>query len=95
MLAVACEPSVEGVQATPRACSRVVECHGLHAAAGLSRFGVRATVAASAIAPTYATDTDPESAKEMLAERGARFARSGAFNTILRTVLGILGGRRR
>jgi hypothetical protein len=98
-----------------------------------------AVVAASAIAPTYATDTDPESAKEMLAARlaraaedaeelmegvadpespderrmrptrapekgvdwadvaqeGARFARSGAFNTILRTVLGILGGRRR
>jgi DNA helicase HerA-like ATPase len=30
-----------------------------------------------------------------VAQEGARFARSGAFNTILRTVLGILGGRRR
>ena len=95
-------------------------------------------VAASAIVPEYATDTDPESAKEMLAARmartveearepmqgiedpgtggrmrstrppekgvdwgkvaveGSRVMRSGAFNTILRTVLGILaGGRRR
>ncbi len=94
--------------------------------------------AASAIVPTYATDTDPESAKEMLAGRmkevaeaaddpmqdvadpetpaerkmrptrapekgvdwsdvaqeGARFARSGTFNTILRSVLGILGKKR-
>jgi DNA helicase HerA-like ATPase len=98
-----------------------------------------ATVAASPIAATYAADTDPESAKELLAARmeraadearepmegvgdpesaserrmrptrapekgvdwgdvaqeGARFARSGAFNTILRAVMGILGGRRR
>jgi hypothetical protein len=90
--------------------------------------------AASAIAPAYAADTDPESAKEMLAARmakaeadatpdmegveappsssggrmrstrppekgvdwgdvaqeGARFARSGTFNTILRSILGIL-----
>jgi hypothetical protein len=93
-----------------------------------------ATVGASAIAAAYASDTDPESAKEMLAERlaraaepmdevvdpgasdadrmrptrapekgvdwtevaqeGARFARSGTFNTILRSVLGILGRRR-
>ena len=95
-------------------------------------------VAASPIAATYATDTDPESAKEMLAARmkqaeaaaeepmdgvrdpespeerrmrptrapergvdwrdvaqeGARFARSGTFNTILRSILGILGRRR-
>ena len=95
--------------------------------------------AASPIAARYATDTDPESAKELLAARmrqaeadakepmegvqdpespderrmrptrapekgvdwgdvaqeGARFARSGAFNTILRAVMGILGGRRR
>src|SRR5687768_13429138 len=93
---------------------------------------------ASAIAPTYAADTDPESAREMLVARmerateearepmegvedpgdgdgmrstrppekgldwgkvaveGSRVMRSGAFNTILRTVLGILtGGRRR
>jgi DNA helicase HerA-like ATPase len=91
---------------------------------------------ASAIAPAYATDTDPESAKEMIAARmakaeadareemegvedpaassgrmrstrppekgvdwgdvateGARFARSGTFNTILRSILGILRGR--
>ena len=99
-----------------------------------------AVVTASQIAPTYATDTDPDSAKELLAarlkkatdeavepmdgvtdpespaerkmrptsapekgvdwrdvaEEGARFARSGTFNTILRSVLGILtGGRRR
>ncbi|MGQ0608228.1 MAG: helicase HerA-like domain-containing protein [Chloroflexota bacterium] len=99
-----------------------------------------AVVTDSQIAPTYATDTDPESAKELLAarmkkatdeavepmegvtdpespaerkmrptrapekgvdwrdvaEEGARFARSGTFNTILRSVLGILtGGRRR
>ncbi|MGH2385325.1 MAG: helicase HerA-like domain-containing protein [Candidatus Limnocylindria bacterium] len=99
-----------------------------------------AVVTASQIAPTYATDTDPESAKELLAarmkkatddavepmegvtdpespaertmrptsapergvdwrdvaEEGARFARSGTFNTILRSVLGVLtGGRRR
>jgi DNA helicase HerA-like ATPase len=97
-----------------------------------------ATVAASPIAAGYATDTDPESAKEMLAARleraaeeasepmegvedpespgerrmrptrapekgvdwgdvaqeGARFARSGAFNTILRSVLGVLTKRR-
>ena len=98
-----------------------------------------AVAAASPIAAGYATDTDPESAKELLAARmaqaaeaeptsrwrasripsrpterrmrptqapekgvdwgdvaqeGARFARSGAFNTILRAVLGILGGRR-
>jgi hypothetical protein len=95
--------------------------------------------AASSIAARYAADTDPESAKELLAARmkqaeadarepmegvqdpespderrmrptrapekgldwgdvaqeGARFARSGAFNTILRAVMGILGGRRR
>jgi DNA helicase HerA-like ATPase len=95
--------------------------------------------ATSAIAATYATDTDPESAKELLAARmakaeadaaepmegvedpetaaerrmrptrapergvdwgkvateGSRVMRSGTFNTILRTVLGILGGRRR
>ncbi|HEX7196850.1 MAG TPA: helicase HerA-like domain-containing protein [Candidatus Limnocylindria bacterium] len=95
---------------------------------------------ASAIAPTYAADTDPESAKELLAARmkqatddagepmegvedpesaddrrmrptsapekgvdwskvaveGSRVMRSGAFNTILRAVFGILtGGRRR
>ncbi len=97
-----------------------------------------AVVAASKIAPTYATDTDPESAKELLAARlsnaaddaekmegvedpespderrmrptrapergvdwgkvateGSRVVRSGAFNTILRAVFGILGGRRR
>ncbi|HEX7068361.1 MAG TPA: helicase HerA-like domain-containing protein [Candidatus Limnocylindria bacterium] len=97
-----------------------------------------AVVAASAIAPTYAADTDPESARELLAVRmkqveedarepmegvedpespderrmrptrapergvdwtdvaqeGARFVRSGTFNTILRSVLGILGKRR-
>ena len=96
-------------------------------------------VSASEIAPRYAVDTDPESAKELLAARleratrdendplqdvadpetpgerrmrptrapekgidwtdvaqeGARFARSGTFNTILRSVLGVLGGRRR
>ncbi len=97
-------------------------------------------VSASKIAPEYAVDTDPESAREMLAARmaraseearepmegvsdpespgerrmrptrppekgtdwgkvateGSRVMRSGAFNTILRTVLGILtGGRRR
>jgi uncharacterized protein len=90
--------------------------------------------AASPIAATYATDADPESAKELLAARmarateaaqepmegvrdpespeerrmrptrapergvdwgdvaqeGARFARSGTFNTILRSILGIL-----
>ena len=94
--------------------------------------------AASAIAAQYAADTDPESAKELLAARmeqaeadarqpmegvqdpespeerrmrptrapergvdwgdvaqeGARFARSGVFNTILRSVLGILSKRR-
>jgi DNA helicase HerA-like ATPase len=99
--------------------------------------GVFASVAAaSAIAQTYATDTDPESAKEMLAARmakaeadakpnmegveapppssgrmrstrppekgvdwgdvaqeGARFARSGTFNTILRSILGVLRKR--
>ena len=97
-----------------------------------------AVAAASPLAPTYAADTDPESAKEMLAARlaraaedakepmdgvrdpesadegrmrptrapergvdwrdvaqeGARFARSGTFNTILRSILGILRGRR-
>ena len=97
-----------------------------------------AVAAASLIVPTYATDTDPESAKELLAarmksvatdgeasgpkvedpdkpgkggmrptrapekgvdwsnvaEEGARFARSGTFNTILRSVLGILSKRR-
>jgi DNA helicase HerA-like ATPase len=94
-------------------------------------------VAASPLAPTYAADTDPESAKELLharmeaatratkepmdgvrdpetpderrmrptrapergrkidwAQEGARFARSGTFNTILRSVLGILSKRR-
>ena len=95
---------------------------------------VDSVVGASAIAPTYATDSDPESAKEILAARmarataaakepmegvedpespterkmrptrapergadwsdvakeGARFARSGAFNTILRSILGVL-----
>jgi DNA helicase HerA-like ATPase len=94
-------------------------------------------VAASPIAPTYTADTDPESAKELLAARmnqatadarenmegvedpespaerrmrptrapergvdwrdvaqeGARFARSGTFNTILRSILGILRRR--
>ena len=98
-----------------------------------------AVVAASPIAASYATDTDPESAKELLAARmkratadaeapmegvedpespaerrmrptrapergvdwrdvaqeGARFARSGTFNTILRSILGILTGRGR
>jgi hypothetical protein len=100
-----------------------------------------AVAVASAIASGYAADTDPESAKEMLAARmakaeadakeqmegveapgevgggrmrstrppekgvdwgdvaqeGARFARSGAFNTILRAVFGVLtgSGRRR
>ena len=90
----------------------------------------------SAIVPKYAADTDPESAREMLAarmaraeeaarepmegvedpappsgrmrptrppekgvdwgdvaEEGARFARSGTFNTILRSILGILRRR--
>ncbi|HEU5324967.1 MAG TPA: helicase HerA-like domain-containing protein [Candidatus Limnocylindria bacterium] len=93
-----------------------------------------AVVSASPLATEYASDTDPESAKELLAARmarveadaqssmddvedpegrgrmrstrapergidwgdvaqeGARFARSGAFNTILRSILGILGG---
>jgi hypothetical protein len=96
-----------------------------------------AVVAASQIVGEYATDQDPQSAKEMLAARvealeqqakqsatpldgvddpagrgklrptrapergvdwgdvakeGARVARSGAFNTILRAVLGVLGG---
>ena len=95
---------------------------------------VDAVVSASAIVPTYATDSDPESAKEILAARmarateaakepmegvedpespgerkmrptrapergvdwgdvaqeGARIARSGTFNTILRSVLGVL-----
>jgi len=99
-----------------------------------------AVVAASEIAPAYAADTDPESARELLAARlkqvtedaaepmadvtdpeapgerrmrptsapekgvdwgkvateGSRVMRSSAFNTILRTVLGVLaGGRRR
>ena len=97
-----------------------------------------AVVSASAIASIYAADTDPESAKELLAARmkqveadarepmegvedpespderrmrptrapergvdwtdvaqeGARFVRSGTFNTILRSILGILGKRR-
>jgi len=96
-----------------------------------------AVAAASPIAAGYAADTDPESAKELLAARmakveadarqemegveapgesgsgrmrstrapekgvdwgdvaqeGARFARSGAFNTILRAVFGVLKGR--
>ncbi len=95
-----------------------------------------AVAAASAIAAQYATDTDPESAKELLAARmakaeadaaqpmedvesppetkgkmrstkppekgvdwgdvaneGARFARSGTFNTILRSILGVLKGK--
>ena len=96
-----------------------------------------AVVATSQIVAEYATDQDPQSAKEMLAARvealeqaakeaetpldgvgdpagrgklrptrapergvdwgdvakeGARVARSGAFNTILRAVLGVLGG---
>jgi DNA helicase HerA-like ATPase len=94
-----------------------------------------AVAAASPIAAGYAADTDPESAKEMLAARmakaeaaakeemegveapaetggrmrstrppekgvdwgdvaqeGARFARSGAFNTILRAIFGVLSG---
>ncbi|MEO7295946.1 MAG: helicase HerA-like domain-containing protein, partial [Candidatus Limnocylindria bacterium] len=99
-----------------------------------------AVVAASQIAAEYAADTDPESAKELLAARmnqateagvepmkdvadpespaerkmrptsapekgvdwgkvateGSRVMRSGAFNTVLRSVLGVLtGGRRR
>ena len=98
-----------------------------------------AVAAASPIAATYATDVDPESAKELLAARmaratdaakeemegvrdpeslderrmrptrapergvdwrdvaqeGARFARSGTFNTILRSILGVLTGRGR
>ena len=97
-----------------------------------------AVVARSELVATYATDTDPESAKELLAKRmeraaeaadrpiedvrdpespeerrmrptrapergvdwrdvaqeGARFARSGTFNTILRSILGILTRRR-
>ncbi len=97
-----------------------------------------AVVAASAIAAEYAVDTDPDSAKEMLAARlvrateaaqepisevaapessdggklrpttapergvdwgklateGSRVARSGAFNTVLRAVFGILTRRR-
>jgi hypothetical protein len=94
-----------------------------------------AVAAASPLVATYATDTDPESAKEILAarmkaaqetgtdalegiddpesagerrmrptrapergvdwmEEGARFARSGTFNTILRSVIGILTKRR-
>jgi DNA helicase HerA-like ATPase len=93
-----------------------------------------AVVSASPMVAEYAADTDPESAKELLAARmaqveadaassmdevedpegggrmrstrapergidwgdvaqeGARFARSGTFNTILRSVIGILGG---
>ncbi|HET9878829.1 MAG TPA: helicase HerA-like domain-containing protein [Candidatus Limnocylindria bacterium] len=98
-----------------------------------------AVVAASPLVPEYATDQDPQSAREMLAaqveqlakeaaeaermegvedpegrgrlrptrapergvdwgdvaKEGARVARSGAFNTILRAVLGVLGGGRR
>src|SRR5687768_594258 len=98
-----------------------------------------AVAAASPIAGTYAVDTDPESAKELLAARlakateeakeemdgvadpespgerrmrptrapergvdwgkvateGSRVVRSGAFNTILRAVFGILTGRGR
>jgi hypothetical protein len=100
-----------------------------------------AVVAASPIAPRYATDQDPDSAAEAIArdrkqartdapaqepmsevrppspaprggakrptrapergvdwgevaEEGARFARSGAFNAILRGILRFLGGRR-
>jgi len=94
-----------------------------------------AVAAASTIAAGYAADTDPESAKELLAARmakveadavepmqgvedpespaerrmrptrapekkdvdwakeGARFARSGTFNTIMRSILGVLRGR--
>jgi uncharacterized protein len=95
-----------------------------------------AVAAASTIAAIYATDTDPESAKELLAARmakaeadaaqpmegveappeakgkmrstkppekgvdwgdmateGARFARSGTFNTILRSILGVMKGK--
>ena len=98
-----------------------------------------AAVAESKIAAAYAADTDPESAKELLAARmtrateaanepmegvrdpespderrmrptrapergtdwgkvateGSRVLRSGTFNTILRTIFGILGGKRR
>jgi DNA helicase HerA-like ATPase len=95
-----------------------------------------AVAAASSIAATYAADTDPESAKELLAARmakveadgtppmegveppaegkgrmrstkppekgvdwgdvateGARVVRSGTFNTILRSILGVLKGK--
>jgi hypothetical protein len=99
---------------------------------------VDGVAAASALVATYATDSDPESAKELLAARmarateaakermegvtdpetpterkmrptrapergvdwsdvaqeGARIARSGTFNTILRSILGILTKRR-
>jgi DNA helicase HerA-like ATPase len=99
---------------------------------------VDTVVAASTIVATYATDSDPESAKELLAARmarateaaqepiqdvkdpespaerkmrptrapergvdwgdvaqeGARLARSGTFNTILRSILGVLTKRR-
>ena len=99
---------------------------------------VDAVVGASSIVATYATDSDPESAKELLAARmarateaagepmagvedpespaerkmrptrapergvdwgdvaqeGARIARSGTFNTILRSILGVLTKRR-
>jgi len=101
---------------------------------------VDAVVAGSTIVATYATDSDPESAKELLATRmarateaaaagarmegvedpespaerkmrptrapergvdwgevaqeGARVARSGTFNTILRSILGVLTKRR-
>jgi uncharacterized protein len=98
---------------------------------------VDAVVAASALVPTYATDSDPVSAKDLLAARmasateaakgsieevrdpespaerkmrptrapergvdwgdvaqeGARFARSGTFNTILRSIFGVLKRR--
>ena len=98
-----------------------------------------AAVAESKIAAAYAADTDPESAKELLAARmtrateaanepmegvrdpespderrmrptrapergtdwgkvateGSRVLRSGTFNTILRTIFGILGGKSR
>ena len=105
--------------------------------AQLDPAGFDAVVAGSPIVAEYATDQDPESAREMLAARvadlekaateaespldrvgdpagrgklrptrapergvdwgnvaqeGARIARSGTFNTILRAVLGVLGG---
>jgi DNA helicase HerA-like ATPase len=119
-------PTVRTMMRPPRSLMAQVEPQALAAVA-----------AASPLAPRYATDEDPVSAKEMLAERlaagrpagesmgevaeppapsgrmrstrapergvdwgevaqeGARFARSGTFNTILRSVLGILRGGRR